>query len=317
MGEVGRSLNSYMFLYNIGNGLSWNKAMRATAFLTDTNKWKALLDKEGKAFFAIASPTIELYAKSYRLGVYKDDHFLDYEYLDYEFDIEGYKISNNIKQEDEHDNGIYLKGDFWIASPSALKNNLYVVKSGELTIDEIKEDGNSYPIRPIVCLPTSKLTSKMILDDTQIIEKLINNFIECINDNNTKKIKNSINSASYIAIMDLEKNNIQWDRLNNIQKAINLKSESLNKELESDEQELLKIHFSEYNDTKFEINNISKLKSVTNYKDIYQCSVTMNNNDRYVFLIAKINGNYKIIGFELEYNSQALYVNVDQNEGEK
>ena len=96
-----------------------------------------------------------------------------------------------------------------------------------------------------------------------------------------------------------------------------MKSESLNKELESDEQELLKIHFSEYNDTKFEINNISKLKSVTNYKDIYQCSVTMNNNDRYVFLIAKINGNYKIIGFELEYNSQALYVNVDQNEGEK
>lgn len=142
--KIGRKVNSKLFdAYELNKKyVSWNLAMQATAWLTDNTKWKDLLDDDGRAVFAIASPTIELYMNSYNASKIYDDNR---EVGENDFDVEynssenGYEIirkSNSekypdIKIDENYKNGIYSKGNFWIASPTPMRKLLAAYQTGD------------------------------------------------------------------------------------------------------------------------------------------------------------------------------------------
>ena len=70
VGEVGRNLNS--MLRDSGDvfvSSNTNHNIRATAWLTDTEYWGNYKDADNKALFAIGSPTIELFSKSFNATI--------------------------------------------------------------------------------------------------------------------------------------------------------------------------------------------------------------------------------------------------------
>lgn len=76
MSEEGKQLNAMLFKNekNEDRKVDWTVSMQAIAWMTDTKKWKELLDEDGKAIFAIASPTLELYVNSYNSAKEYDEY---------------------------------------------------------------------------------------------------------------------------------------------------------------------------------------------------------------------------------------------------
>ena len=160
----GKELNP--LVKNLLTSQSSNDNMKATSWFTDPTEWSIYTDSNtnNKATFAIASPTIELYAKSYNAVAAINDsvNALPYPTVG-EY---GYDTATNLTT---GINGIYNKGGetyWWIASPSNAYDHarcLFVYGRFGYVNDTWMNDAEA--IRPIVCIPTSEIGSTYHLED--------------------------------------------------------------------------------------------------------------------------------------------------------
>ena len=135
--------------------------MKATSWFTDREVWSNYTDSNtnDKATFAIASPTIELYVKSYNAVAAINSSVNSIEYPLVE--TYGYKYSGYPRVTTEV-NGIYSKGSgnnsWWLSSPSYNYENYCLIVSSyynDLGNYAIVDEGKG--IRPVVCIPTSEI----------------------------------------------------------------------------------------------------------------------------------------------------------------
>lgn len=164
----GKGLNP--LIIDLFTTYSSNSNMKATSWFTDKSEWSKYIDSiqgtNAKATFAIASPTIELYTKSYNavaalsntdsinaieypiIGTY------GYTYLTTPTGIDASTTTHYI----------YSKGsnaNWWLASPKDGRN--YYGQYGCLGVTNTRlnflpADASTYQIRPLVCIPTSEFT---------------------------------------------------------------------------------------------------------------------------------------------------------------
>ena len=160
---VGQKLSPMLLkLESYFNDSNKNDNIRATAWLTDTEKWEEFKNED--AVFAIGSPTIELYVASYNAtaNVNNRDNIYIFAY-DNSYD---YDLDNRI--ETECNNGIYTKSSdvicCWIASPGLNNKKLFSMptNNGNYGQSGIAISG---AVRPIVCMPTSIFEEKYKLSN--------------------------------------------------------------------------------------------------------------------------------------------------------
>ena len=132
--------------------------MKATSWFTDPAVWSTYTDSNtnNKATFAIASPTIELYIKSYNAvaAINNSVNAVSYPTVGtcgYATLPSGLTTSVN---------GIYNKGsgiDWWLASPGNdhYYSCLYVHGNGNDVLNSSVGFANA--VRPLVCIPTSEI----------------------------------------------------------------------------------------------------------------------------------------------------------------
>ena len=132
--------------------------LRATAWLTDTTKWTAYVNED--AIFAIASPTLELYSKSFNATASANET----KEIRLTVSGKGYYETSHSTLETSYNFGIYNKdtaSSWWIASPSFLNgNNAFTVEKVNKYFGSNTVISNSYAIRPVVCLATSVFNNK-------------------------------------------------------------------------------------------------------------------------------------------------------------
>ena len=138
-----------------------NKNILATAWLTDSNEWDEF--KNSDAVFAIGSPTVELYVKSFNATASTNGA----NEITLDVGTYGYtEATVNGQLKTTYNNGIYNKSELskcWLASP----NNRY--SYGEFYVDgsigyfdTTIVDSVSCSVRPLVCIPTSVFNSKYL-----------------------------------------------------------------------------------------------------------------------------------------------------------
>lgn len=161
---IGQKLNPMLLedgnFFTTDNPIPRRTNILATAWLTDPNKWAEF--KNSDAVFAIGSPTVELYTKSFNATANTNN----VDEITLRVSNTGYvesTISGQIKT--EYNNGIYNKSNslnFWIASPSAAAGLFELVMRGdnESLVSNFQSD--SAAIRPIVCIPTSVFNEKYL-----------------------------------------------------------------------------------------------------------------------------------------------------------
>ncbi len=166
VGLVGQKLNSSISdLFTETN--TYNN-IRATAWLTDTEYWKDYVGSD--AIFAIASPTIELFAASYNSTGKSNTIVLDSSSYGYTYNI----AANWLNVSDNY--GIYNKeqsssSSWWLASPGDGWNpysgggNHGIIVYGYNSFTQTVELVGGLYVRPLVCIPTSKFNSKYTLID--------------------------------------------------------------------------------------------------------------------------------------------------------
>ena len=164
--------------------------MKATAWFTDTSNnspWIKYKDTLGKASFAIASPTAELFVKSFNAAadvynVGKEETFKmkkifvgvgDYGYIGKMSD-ETTNMKENVLST-SYNNGIYLKdttNNWFLASPEGTYNKygmggcMVYAKSKKLGRCNVSGQYESiFSIRPIVCIPNPIFESSYTLSD--------------------------------------------------------------------------------------------------------------------------------------------------------
>ena len=137
-----------------------NTNILATAWLTDPNEWDEF--KNSDAVFAIGSPTVELYVKSFNATASTNGA----NEITLDVGTYGYTQDTVIGQlKTTYNNGIYNKSELskcWLASSyDASYLELDVLGSygrfgnGDVTY-------GSYAVRPLVCIPTSVFNSKYL-----------------------------------------------------------------------------------------------------------------------------------------------------------
>ena len=132
------------------------KNMRAVAWMTDTTntEWTQYKDAAGKAEWAIASPTIELFVASFNA---KRNNLTVPEPKS---DGTGYTNSwkSNFILPSNFRHEIYRKGssNWWLASPGS-DGSVYCfeVYGSYGYIDSANVAQANLPVRPVVCIPTS------------------------------------------------------------------------------------------------------------------------------------------------------------------
>ena len=134
----------------------------ATAWLTDPNEWDEF--KNGDAVFAIGSPTVELYVKSFNATakIINIDATLIPELGVGEYGYTEGTVEDQLKT--TYNNGIYNKStssDWLLSSPYYSSGEIFVKgKLGYFGSYEVTD--TSYAVRPLVCIPTSVFNSKYL-----------------------------------------------------------------------------------------------------------------------------------------------------------
>lgn len=156
----GKGLNP--LVKNLLTSQSSNGNMCATSWFTEPAEWMAYTDSNkganAKATFAIASPTIELYTKSYNAvaAIYDSVNALEYPTTG----TYGYTYSTFPSNLTTAVNGIYNKGSgtvWWFASPGWSRvNSNYCFRVANSSMDGGRTNGG-HPVRPVVCIPTSEI----------------------------------------------------------------------------------------------------------------------------------------------------------------
>lgn len=152
-----KALNSLYFKANKANKAknNTNKNMRAVAYMLDPKAWAKFANDNAE--YAIGSPTLELFVKSYNLTHER------------KLKVMSNKVGYMIKYEDENEfkyyvqylesrNGLYFKDDtskayaMYLASPSAYGTNdvMYVNYNGGVNYDDYYNPAIGF--RPLVCL---------------------------------------------------------------------------------------------------------------------------------------------------------------------
>ena len=159
--KIGQKLNSMLLedgTFFVEENSTNN--LKATAWLTDPEQWKDY--KNNDAAFAIGSPTVELFIASFNATASKNK--INTKTL--EIDSKGYEHSDLKGFSQNYNYGIYNEGSesYWIASPSAGINGSnfeLIVRYNMNIIDSCNFNNNySWPVRPIVCIPTIVFNSK-------------------------------------------------------------------------------------------------------------------------------------------------------------
>lgn len=157
--QVGQNLSpTISSLFTASNT---NSSIRATAWFTDTENWKAYANND--AAFAIASPTLDLYAASYNAT--GQGHTITLGNGSYGYTNNS--IGGWLKTDANH--GIYNKAIstyWWIASPSQTYGgdecdcSCFVV-NGDVSVLSGTTMA-AYKVRPVVCIPTSVFNSNYL-----------------------------------------------------------------------------------------------------------------------------------------------------------
>ena len=153
--EVGRNLNEK--IKHLFTTSYTGAGMKATAWLTNTNNWTGYTDAEGKAMFAIGSPTVDIFVASFNATA----EAAGKSFIQTEAGTYGYKITGiNSDFIDNRNNGIYGRDGGGYA-------NLYIMASPLTNIEGQSwvNGGNglgghavlgySLNVRPVVCFRTS------------------------------------------------------------------------------------------------------------------------------------------------------------------
>ena len=159
---IGKKLNSMLLENkNFFTGGNKNPNILSVAWLTDTDEWAEFKNED--AVFAIGSPTIELFTKSFNSTATANGA----KEITLSVGKTGYvnnTISNQIKT--SYNKGIYNKenlSNWWISSPyDSGSYSQFVVYGYYECFDKYNVDSASYPIRPIVCIPTSVFNSEYL-----------------------------------------------------------------------------------------------------------------------------------------------------------
>ena len=159
---IGQKLNPMLLeTGNFFTSSNTNENILATAWLTDPNKWTEFKNED--AVFAIGSPTVELYVKSFNAtaGTNGANEIL------LGVGSYGYTENTTVGQlQTTYNNGIYNKSestDWWLASPSYNDSNYeFFVYGGYGYFDDYYVNSYSYAVRPLVCIPTSVFNSKYL-----------------------------------------------------------------------------------------------------------------------------------------------------------
>ncbi len=153
---VGQKLNpmiSTLFTEN-----NTNENIRAIAWLTDQEIWSSYEDNN--AVFALASPTLELFAASYNNRSNKST------ILEVSFDGSyGYDFTGNTEISVEENYGIYNKSQqnaWWIASPYRTNDDICEL-AGHYRMIQQQQLDYTMGIRPVIGIPTSIFNSKYTL----------------------------------------------------------------------------------------------------------------------------------------------------------
>ena len=163
---IGQSLNSKL----VDSGTFFttdniNLNMRATAWLTDINKWSDYTDDNGKALYAIGSPTLELFVASFNATAEANGA----SQISTEPGINGYNCGGTDHEsvKPSYSNGIYKYNGsehLWLASPGVSGNNRMCIVVGSLNCLGNWNVTDSGVIRPIVCIPTSVFKNYTLTD---------------------------------------------------------------------------------------------------------------------------------------------------------
>ena len=161
---VGQKLNPLISTLFVDTNENYN--IKATAWLTDTEYWDKYTDKNGKALYAIASPTAELFRNSFNATASTNGAST----ITLGKETYGYTENTGIQQlKSTYNNGIYNKDGstgWWLASPcyGSISNELSVSGSdGYFGNDYV----NSYffAVRPLVCLPASEVPTDVLINE--------------------------------------------------------------------------------------------------------------------------------------------------------
>ena len=159
---IGQKLNPMLLeAGNFFTSSNTNKNILATAWLTDPNKWTQF--KNSDAVFAIGTPTIELYVKSFNATAGTNGA------NEIPLGVGNYGYTDNTtggQLQTTYNNGIYNKGylsNWWLASPYDydsyvefyVNGTAYYVSNGNVYV-------YSYSVRPLVCIPTSVFNSEYL-----------------------------------------------------------------------------------------------------------------------------------------------------------
>ena len=154
---IGQKLNP-MLLENgtFFTSSNTNHNILATAWLTDPDRWTQY--KNDDAVFAIGSPTVELYVKSFNATASANRA----NQIQLDIINDGYKNTATRGQlEESYNNKIYNNStNYWIASPNEIGTSQVAVYAsiGYFNRPMVYEASNA--VRPIVCIPTSVFNDK-------------------------------------------------------------------------------------------------------------------------------------------------------------
>ncbi len=157
MSEAGKKLSP--LASNIGLSTNTYPKTTFTCLLTDNKIWDKEY-KKGDALFAIASPTAELFIKSYNAATNSNDI-----QLLIDDSKEGYSFIRGIITSEK--GGIYDNGtdEYFFASPSGYKNysnpNCMLIMGNNggtgTWVFSIYDEFSNKKIRPVVCIPAASL----------------------------------------------------------------------------------------------------------------------------------------------------------------
>ena len=162
MTDLGKNLNPKFTSWTAQSG---NNNIKAVAALTDSSQW---LDyKTSDAEWAIGAPPVEMFINSYnathttQLGCrVESTSSTGYQVNINGGDYETYFVKG-LGNSSDLDNAIYCpsSGYWWLASPCEGSGGDYVkcmscAENGRLSYDYY---GNAYGVRPLVCIPLSKI----------------------------------------------------------------------------------------------------------------------------------------------------------------
>lgn len=154
---IGQKLNSMLLeTGTFFTSSNTNSNILATAWLTDNNEWVEF--KNNDAIFAIGSPTVELYIKSFNATASANGA----NQIQLDIENDGYKNTTTRGQlKESYNNKIYNNStNYWIASPNRIGTSQVAVYAsiGYFNRPMVYETSNS--VRPIVCIPTSVFNDK-------------------------------------------------------------------------------------------------------------------------------------------------------------